>query len=660
MIKRTLGGDRLGAGKKMEVELNNYGRSTHDLSYIFRSTMSAGTLVPFMCEVGLPGDQFSINLDCDVKTHPTLGPLFGSYKVQLDTFVAPIRLYQGLLHNNKLGIGMKMSDIKLPKIRLVAEAVNAAQVDLDFVDLDNLQINPSCILSYLGIRGVGITEIADIPRDLNALGVLAYWDIYKNYYSNKQEEIGYVVHTEYELTDENVDAINIDGVGLPLSTSAPASIPLVNGSVITIDKLTSAELNPNDVLINITGAQVSLGDLAFRSVENAGQAVYIYDYGTWGDNTAYSWEYTSGNNFISKPIDIVQFNLNNIDSMREYLLQETGFAEVLINDLNLPPYNYLTKDNGLVFNGIKNSQEGLGIKTYQSDLFNNWLSTEWIDGVNGISSITAVDTSDGNFTIDTLNLSKKVYDMLNRIAVSGGTYDDWLDTVYTHERYTRCETPMYMGGLIKELAFQEVVSTVSSASEGENSSSPLGTLAGKGVMTKKNKGGYVDIKIDEPSYIIGIVSLTPRIDYSQGNRWDTRLDSLDDLHKPALDEIGFQDLLIEQMAWWSTYYDGGGNWLLRSAGKQPAWVNYMTNYNRTYGNFAVKDNEMFMTLNRMYTPSNDSGIMFNIGDLTTYVDPRKYNYIFADTSLDSQNFWCQIGVDISARRKISARLMPNL
>jgi hypothetical protein len=180
-------------------------------------------------------------------------------------------------------------------------------------------------------------------------------------------------------------------------------------------------------------------------------------------------------------------------------------------------------------------------------------------------------------------------------------------------------------------------------------------------MTKKNKGGNIDIRIDEPSYIIGIISLTPRIDYSQGNRWDTRLDSLDDLHKPALDEIGFQDLLIEQMAWWSTYYDDPSDkWLLRSAGKQPAWVNYMTNYNRTYGNFAVKDNEMFMTLNRMYTPSNDSGIMFNIGDLTTYVDPRKYNYIFADTSLDSQNFWCQIGVDISARRKISARLMPNL
>ena len=31
---KTLGGDRLGAGKKMKVELHNYERSTHDLVYM--------------------------------------------------------------------------------------------------------------------------------------------------------------------------------------------------------------------------------------------------------------------------------------------------------------------------------------------------------------------------------------------------------------------------------------------------------------------------------------------------------------------------------------------------------------------------------------------------------------------------------------------------
>ena len=85
------------------------------------------------------------------------------------------------------------------------------------------------------------------------------------------------------------------------------------------------------------------------------------------------------------------------------------------------------------------------------------------------------------------------------------------------------------------------------------------------------------------------------------------LQTLEDLHKPALDEIGFQDLITEQMAWWDTMWDETANkWVQKSAGKQPAWMNYMTAVNRTYGNFAIEDNEMFMTLNRKYEFDKDN------------------------------------------------------
>jgi hypothetical protein len=47
--------------------------------------------------------------------------------------------------------------------------------------------------------------------------------------------------------------------------------------------------------------------------------------------------------------------------------------------------------------------------------------------------------------------------------------------------------------------------------------------------------------------------------------------------------------------------------------------------------------EMFMTLNRRYEHGTGG-----IDDLTTYVDPSKYNQIFAASNLDSQNFWVQI------------------
>jgi hypothetical protein len=108
------------------------------------------------------------------------------------------------------------------------------------------------------------------------------------------------------------------------------------------------------------------------------------------------------------------------------------------------------------------------------------------------------------------------------------------------------------------------------------------------------------------------------------------------------------------MAWFDTGVTGNVP-SFSSAGKQPAWINYMTSYDVARGNFAVENNSMFMTLNRRYGRT-DTGI----GDLTTYVDPGKFNYIFANASIDSQNFWVQIKTDILARRKMSAKVMPNL
>ncbi len=156
-MKTTIGGDRLGSGQEQKVSLKNYSRSTHDLSYIWRSSMSSGTLVPFMSEVVLPGDSFDIDLEADVKTLPTIGPLFGSYIVQLAVSDCRLRLYIGKLHMNMLNIGMDMSQIKLPQLELNAE------YDPDKLG-DSSQINSSSIYAYLNMRGLGRDKISKRAR----------------------------------------------------------------------------------------------------------------------------------------------------------------------------------------------------------------------------------------------------------------------------------------------------------------------------------------------------------------------------------------------------------------------------------------------------------------------------------------------------------------
>lgn len=663
----TIGGNRLGSGNKNKIQLHNFERSTHDLGYVWRSTMAAGTLVPFMVEVALPGDTFDIDLNCDVLTHPTIGPLFGSYKIQLDVFQVPIRLYNGKLHMNMLGIGMDMSKITFPQIKLVAPQLDPTQ------PIDNQHVNPSCIFSYLGIRGNGWKNAGgNSTRYFNAIPYLGYWDIYKNYYANKQEEIGVVIHKDL-LPTENV-LVNIvvsncfpDPFTLAFEDGS-GSVTLFEESSVQVNfEAGSDRLDPWSVKLEVTpeGSSGStlerLGDL-FQFWEYGTDVLIgktpiqgiVGRYDTWGQLT---YNNNPELNNDTEP-QLVTFPLEQIDTMRQNLLQWFQPAAYEINEGGAVPYNLplqIELIGGKPTFACKQNQEGLAVKTYNSDLFNNWISTEWIDGPDGISAVTAIDTSAGSFTIDELNLSRKIYDMLNRIALSGGSYDDWLDAVYTHERTRSAENPMYMGGLIQNLVFQEVISNAATADE------PLGTLAGRGKLGSKRKGGKVVVKVDEPSYIMGIISLTPNIDYSQGNKWDVNLKTMNDLHKPSLDQIGFQDLITDQMAWWDTQVDNSGVTTFKSAGKQPAWINYMTNVNVVRGNFAEPLEQMFMVLNRRYNVTHYThSKSATIEDLTTYIDPSKFNHIFADTRRDAQNFWVQVGCDITARRKMSAKVIPNL
>lgn len=662
MSEITLGGDRLGSGKKEKVYLHGYERSTHDLSFAWRSSMSAGTLVPFLSMPALPGDTIDIDLDCDVKTLPTIGPLFGSYKVQLDVFQIPIRLYNGKLHMNMLNIGMNMEEVGLPQLQLKATSNDKKRYG------NNEQVNPSSILKYLGISGIGrLPEENGYVGDrlFNAVPYLAYADIYKNYFSNKQEEIGAVIHTiarpESGWTLGAVEFTSVDGTEDIGPGINPFTLVRLKGYNGRLDIYADYKVRPEEVSFN-----TNPGDGTLKVV----QLTEIFREFEW-DQSGLILKCTNpipagleiyGYNFTQLDIpEIVTFKLRNIDTMRETILKNVDLiTPVVLNENSIKPYGLIFENDGLNYS-IKKTQEGLFLKTYQSDLFNNWISTEWLDGDNGVNSITAVDTSSGEFTIDALVLSRKVYDMLNRIAISGGTYDDWLDAVYANERTRSIENPVYMGGLSKELAFQEVINTSASSFDGKQQ--PLGELAGRGVLTQKHKGGKVTIKTDEMSWIIGLVSITPRIDYSQGNDHFMNLKTMNDFFKPQLQQIAFQDLITDQMAWWDTEITDQGEFIYKSAGKQPAWINYMTNYNRCFGNFAIEVGEgdstggqMYMTLNRKY----ESDLEGNIKDLTTYIDPLKFNQIFADTRLDAQNFWVQIGSDIKARRKMSAKVMPNL
>ena len=181
-ITRTIGKNTLGDNNKMHVRLREYDMSSQNLSFVFRSTMGVGMLVPFMKILCQKGDIFDIKLANKTMTHPTLGPLFGSFKLQHFIFTAGFRLYNSWLHNNRVGIGMKMSDIKFPTIRRGSF----------FTEVPMEKFNPSSLYSYIGWKGTRCGKVSEVSKK-NAIPVLIYLDIFKNYFANTQEDNFYII-----------------------------------------------------------------------------------------------------------------------------------------------------------------------------------------------------------------------------------------------------------------------------------------------------------------------------------------------------------------------------------------------------------------------------------------------------------------------------------
>ena len=677
----TLGGDRLGSGHKQQVELHNYGMNSFNLEQDFKSSMAPGILYPFIKLVGTNHGTFDIDLDTFVRTIPTRGPLFGSFKLQLDLFNVPIRLYQGILHNNPVGIGLKMNQVYLPKLVLGTWDGNE-KIRPYGSNKYNYQINESSLMKYLGLSGLGTIGNGEnnIYRKINAIPALAYYDIFKCYYSNKQEEKAYVITPNIKAdyygeitkianrTNEEIDPTTQYGFDIH-------DFPALIGASYLL-KIYGKNIQIDNIEIYFNDSQGdNYTDFELKSLLQNGKATIIkqedneiwlelflnlMEQRPWAQDIYYlNIGYVENKQIYASNIQLTAFDLKNIDEMRNRLLSaNTLGSEFLIDgETNLMPYSALVeRNNGITWNAFP--ENGLVVKTYQSDLFNNWLDSEIIDGENGIAAISAVAVSDGSFTIDSLNFAQKIYEVLNRVAVSGGTYEDWQEAVYGEGAVRKAETPMYVGGMAAEVMFEEVISSSETNVDGDKQA--LGSLAGKGTQVGKKGGNNIHIKCEEPSYIMGIVSLTPRICYSQGNDWDlTELDTLDDLHKPGLDGIGFQDLMVEQFAWWSTICAANGSVAQRqSAGKQTAWINYQTAVDKCYGDFAKQDGYAFMVLNRNYEREGENE--WDVKDVTTYIDPAKYNYAFAYQALDAQNFWVQIHSKVTARRKMGAQQIPNL
>ena len=120
-------------------------------------------------------------------------------------------------------------------------------------DDEYCQVNPSSLLSYLGIKGYGIIGENNALMAKNATPILAYWDIFKNYHANKQETNAYYIGQKAFIM--SVKATGSDS----WISNTPQNIgkPATNGMGLTIE--TTSKIEIEDIEIHV-GTVVNSGE----------------------------------------------------------------------------------------------------------------------------------------------------------------------------------------------------------------------------------------------------------------------------------------------------------------------------------------------------------------------------------------------------------------
>lgn len=659
-IIKKIGGDRLGSGAGMTASAHGYGFSTHDVSKIRRTSMSFGTIVPMGQWLMTTGSRLRLNLDALITSNALSYQLYGSAKFQLDVFSVRMALYNPKMLLNLNDQGYNISDIKFPLMELTTKGLDDAK------NISNKQINPSALLRYLGISANGQAEanrLNAVTRKHNAMWLLMYYQTVKEYYANKQEKKGLMIHNEQPpsnveiVTTElwnngvfieflvdgwegnNIDLAGLNDPELRVRWSSPTENPLELDNVLFNTQY--GGMTPENIFLTKTQIidDVYSGWNIYKDPDGAGDPVTIYGLIN-----------TQGGGDVNelKP-QLKEYDLKAIDRMMMKIIANVeNTAPVEVNWASELPYGASFTQTG-EFKSINGSQEGICLGTYQSDVFNNWLDNATINTLNAKNKVK-VDEN-GEFSIDMLNLTQKLYNQDQRVGITDGTLEEWREMTYAQVSKGKSLKPVYEGGLSKEILFDMVVSTAGTEEE------PLGSIASRGQFGSKHKGGYVQIEADEEKLVMVLAKITPRIVYNQGNDWTTNLKTLEDLHKPALDKIGYQNLITDTMVAVETIVKADGTLITQSAGKQPAWQWYRTNYDDALGNMA--DTEDYKVFGRSYEAELRNG-KYRIKDLTTYIDPTKYNDVFAVASLDAMNFDVQVGMKANMTIVMSEEVIPNL
>lgn len=628
----------------LNVNLPEPKRSNFNLGRTNHFSADVGYVIPCYVEEVLPNSYKRLDVKALIQTNATLAPLMSNFKVKIDAFFVPLRLYHRHLSLNNTDVDFS-SDFDLHYIISPYRSYIPTLGRTRGSEYTNYGVSPSSLIDYLGILppGFSAATFSESFR-LNAEPFIGYFDIWRNFYANPHDRF-----VPYRVSN----------VGFSDNLSTPQ-----------FDQLAQ----PSYKYFDLEDLDKFILRVSSLSVDTSGSPKAVDAMRTFVDN------------------------VRDIDSSSA----TTGAANVFAT--SVPFYanqrNH-TYDGSTLSNPIDTSNGlhfGLLPRTYMDDYFNSRFMNSFVSYMEENSKVVV---QNNEFSISQLRVANRVAKFVDKSIFADTRFGSWLKAHFGVRSNIRLDIPQFLGSISSNIVFNDIYSTaqtdINSGSVTNNTA--LGSRAALGQGFIKNKGSFIEFKASEPGYIMCLFSIIPYVSYSQGIRKMYLKTSFNDLYKPEFDAIGYQDLqrleldaiglnypLTASLTQVNQYDALDVSTFNYSIGKHPAWLEYMTAYDESHGLMAVRGQYGSWINNRPFNIGSYEDSIFDVTygedgfvetlslgtqgthylsdpngslDTSTYINSDLFNTVFAVNKY-FDNFQVDMVFYDKTKQPISKQILPHL
>lgn len=522
------------------AKLRHYG---HDLSFRRDFTCSCGQLLPVMWDFINPNEAIRINESVFARTQPLLSAAFARCTLHTYYFFVPIyqldpyfeNAFYGIndFHDSLTPIGTNPSLLngQSPKGPIVSQSIK----------LSNIKRAMFSVVSPTGAGSTGY-YINDVANEL-----LYIFD------QGDKPEIG------------------VDEFGIPIPYNMVRLLDLIGYGSEWMSQITGDKIGttPNDVVtpsVNVLPLQAyqKIFFDFFRNTQYTSNNPFAYNSGYAMKSSSETasgpgWEYDYSKIYTaSSPTGINLYN--GLFKLRYHPMKKDFFTSIQPTPLfnvadDVQGYNNTPVSGGL--NSYVLSAYGVQLQGPQPSLVGRLTNMGVLADLTSQGNTISQDYTDVGVVragsdgpvmqISTLQQLRLIYayDKLLQITGRAGKHiDDQTEAHFGVRPTMDTNEVIYLGGHHTPLRIGEVIATADGT--GENSSSTLGQIAGRG-LASSGKNRTITYRTKRHGVLMAIFSIVPDIDYKD-NGLDIRLlrNSIMQWPRPVFDNLGMQPLYTMQ------------------------------------------------------------------------------------------------------------------